>query len=208
MVEPHTTIRIIARLSAVGALVLALGACAQTPRPAEAGGPERLQRAMVLATEAERAQQRGEFQRAVELNREALQNNDDLAGAWNNLGVCLMQVNNNVDAAEALKTAGALDPTDPRPFENLGVLYSKAGWAEEAIRHFDTALQRSPSSPVAIRGYVQSAHHLLKSDERTLEIAKRGIVIETDPKWRDYLNNQRLRIEQDLRTQRRPASSG
>lgn len=159
-----------------------------------------------LATQAEKALRDQKYEKAEEYGRQAIGLAPDLAGAWNNLGVALMEQQKYMDAAQAFKRAGDLTPTDPTPYENLGLVYYRAGFDTEALRWYTEALNRDPNWLPALRGAVACAQRLKKADEATLERCNRGLMLEQDDKWRETFERQKLRIEADLQEQRKGKS--
>lgn len=194
-----------------GALLSA--ACLSLPGctiPQSARGPgasqARQSEAAKLATQAEKALRDQKYEKAEEYGRQAIGLAPDLAGAWNNLGVAFMEQQKYMDAAQAFKRAGDLSPTDPTPYENLGLVYYRAGFDTEALRWYVEALNRDQNWLPALRGAVACAQRLKKADEATLERCNRGLMLERDEKWRETFERQKLRIEADLEEQRKSAS--
>jgi len=130
--------------------------------------------------------------------RQAIAASPTLAGAWNNLGVVLMQQQNYLEATNAFRRAADLLPGDPTPYENLGLTYQRAGYAADALRAYELSLERDPSWLPSIRGYATSVKLLNRAEEADLRVLQRGLMLESDSKWRDLFNFQRLRIERDL----------
>jgi tetratricopeptide (TPR) repeat protein len=192
----------------LAASVVALGACAKN-RPADTaqastpGTPGALDEAMALVDQAQQARTAGNLDKAIELNQRATQVRDDLGIAWNNLGVCLMEKELNLGAIEALKRASDLLPSDPRPLENIGLLYHNLGWSKDALEYYALALERDPNWLPALRGAVLSQKAELLSNTAGLERAKRGQFIETDPRWKEIFRSEAMRIEQDIAEQNR-----
>lgn len=177
-----------------------LPACSTAPtsEPARAPGTGSLDQAMNYARQAQAAQAKGDFAAAASLNQQALLIRDDLGGVWNDLGVCLIEMEQYMPAREALLRAADLLPTDPRPMENLGLMFTRAGFAEEALKNYVLALERDPNWLPALRGATWAQKELLKSDHAGLERAKLGKFIETDPQWKAIFQSEAMRIEQDL----------
>lgn len=180
-------------------LLAGAGGCQSRPRATSVELPDRnLREAALLAQEAQQALAAKKYEKSVELSRRALSLNDGLWGAWNNLGVGLMMLQNNMDAAEAFKKAAELVPSDPRPYENLGNVYRETGNDRDAIRYYGESLQRDPTWLPSLRGGIVSVKNLKQSDETSLEWAKRGLMVERDKKWRDVFMVEKFRIERDL----------
>lgn len=166
----------------VKARQLALGAAATATRAEAARAKDR-------TTEADRLSRR-----AIEQYREALSYSSDMPEVWNNLGIQLMRLQDYLAASEAFTIAMQMSPTDPRPCENLGVVYDRTGWSEESLKYFDLALDRSPNYLPALRGAIKAAHLLGETDQRRLDQVRRALMIETDPKMREFFEREQVRI--------------
>ena len=70
------------------------------------------------------------------------------------------------------------------------------------------ALDRDANWVPALRGTALAARKLNKSDERLADVMRRGLMIETDPKWREVFQRERVRIEGALREQEKARASG
>lgn len=150
---------------------------------------------------AEQAEDEQNWDKAIDYNKQALRLEPDMGAAWNNLGQDLMkrgQAQDFVDAAQALKQAADLLPTDDRPYLNLGVLYHERGFSEEALRYFGLALERNPNRLESLRGAIASAKKLNKADDAGLARVNRALMMETDAHWRQIMEFERMRIQQEL----------
>jgi len=202
-------------------LLLALGGCSSTRTDSSAETfaalGAQLQQARqaaidadATATKARRARERGREeeadrleQQAIEQYRAALAISGEMPDAWNNLGVLLMEEGDLVAAADAFTIAMQQSPTDPRPAENLGLVYSRAGWVEDSLKYYDVALERSPNYLPALRGAIKQAHLLGEADEKRLEQVRRALMLETDERWRLVFERERVRIAGRLENNRR-----
>lgn len=187
-----------------------LPGCASSNRSAADDASFNEAEAMRLATEAQIAHRNGRNDRAIELYQQALRTDESIAAAWHNLGTLLMQKKEYAAAAEAFKRAADLSPTDPRPYENLGLLYWESGWREESQRAFDIALERDENSLPALRGSAHWAKETGEFTDTTRERLRRALLIEKDPKWRAEFQRLLLRVEADLESkskQRRPGDA-
>lgn len=144
--------------------------------------------------------------RAVDEYRAALAISGDMPEAWNNLGIQLMHLQDYLGASEAFNFAIQQSPTDPRPCENMGIVYDRTGWSEESLKYFDMALDRSPNYLPALRGAIKAAHLLGQADQTRLDQVRRALMIETDPEMREFFEREQLRISGRLAqdTQRQP----
>lgn len=131
---------------------------------------------------------------AVEQYREALLLSSEMPDAWNNMGVQLMEMGDYLAASEAFTFAIQQSPTDPRPCENMGIVYDRTGWPQEAIKYFDMALERSPNYLPALRGAIKCAHQLGEANEVRLAQVRRALMIETEPGNREFFEREVLRI--------------
>ena len=208
MIAPVASAAIcIAGLLAGGVVATGLAGCARKPRLPEVAGPESAREAGRLAMEARAALDKGELEKAIELSRRSIAVNDRIYGTWNNLGVALMRQGDGMAAADAFRRAADLAPTDPRPMENLGNVYAEAGFDAEAIEQYAAALERDPNWLPALRHGVRSAKSIRRSDERTLEWTRRGLLMEKDKAWRDVFAVERMRVERDLAEQQEAAKN-
>lgn len=164
--------------------------------------------AIAFAKRAEEAQMAGQPDEAVNYAKQALTLRSDLGGAWNNLGVSLMDMKEWIAASDALRKAADYMPSDPRPYENLGNLYRRQGFSVDALKYFVLSLERDPYWLPSIRGATASAKDLLHSDDDGLERVKRGLLVDNDPDWRRIYESERVRIKQDLDEKLRRLKSG
>lgn len=187
---------------AVIAALLAGGAgagCQNARRQSSAASPDRdVREAARLAQQAQDALVAKKYDRAIDLSRRALTLNEGMWGAWNNMGVALMMTKDYMAAAESFKRAADLLPGDPRPYENLGNVYREQGFDADAVRYYGESLRRDPTWLPSLRGGIVSAKYMKKSDEAILEWAKRGLMLERDPAWREIFQIERYRVERDL----------
>lgn len=178
------------------ALALAIGgACEQTPKRADAPGAidqgaENRAEGLRLAQDAQRRAERGDTTGAIETYQQALAQWREMPAAWNNLGVLLMEKQNYADAVSAFKVAADLSQTDPRPLENIAISYVRSGWATDALKYYGMALERDPNRIESLRGAVRAAEMVRVRDDATLERIRRALLIESDPKYREYFERQ------------------
>lgn len=157
--------------------------------------PQRVARAYDLADAAQQAEEKGRYDQAISTYQEAVRAYREFPAAWNNLGVLLMDQGRYLEAGECFSVAADLTPLDPRPAYNFGLTWDLAGYPEDALIHYNRALQRDPRFLPALRGAIKTERHLGRGDERTLERLRTALTLEQDPKWREWMELQRLRIE-------------
>lgn len=141
----------------------------------------------------------GKDEEALAEYRKALELDDQLYAAWNNMGQLLMSKGNYADAVSAYQIASGIEPTDPRPEYNIGIAYKKVGWAQDSYDHFKIAIERDPTYLPALHGIIRSAEMLGHGDDTILEYIRSAQLLETDDQWRDYLSTQYYRVQALLR---------
>lgn len=154
--------------------------------------------------EADRAFRANDPDEAERLYMSALGQYPDFGQAWNNLGVVLMSKDRFLEAGEAFDRAAELEPTDPRPPYNRGLLWFDRGYLRESVPFFLESLERDPNYLAALRSAIRASILLRETSEMTLDQIKRALLIETDQKWRDYFERQRLLIEANLSAKAQP----
>lgn len=187
------------------ALSVALAACAGGHRAQTAPTDTRAQttaKARELASQGESAAKGGNLDKAIDLYRMSVATNPDFGAAWNNLGLLLWKRAKDTDivqAGQAFNQAATLLHDDPTPFRNLGLLYQYRGFGEQSLEHFVNALRIDPYDLESLRGATWAGKVLHKSDPAALERLQRAQMIENDPKWRDIITRERIRVENDIR---------
>jgi tetratricopeptide (TPR) repeat protein len=200
------------------ACVLLVAACSltglcscNTTRPAaDMDGLAQVDQRRVEARQAfesgEQARVAGRMDVAKAEYRRATLLDPTLAEAWNNLGVALLDEGTFLDAADAFRRAlNAAAPEDPRPARNLGYTYAQAGWAEEALKHYETALERSPNDLESIRGAVRVTKELNLADTKALERVRRALLLDRDEQWRSIYFSEESRLKERLEAERQQA---
>lgn len=190
-------------IATVFAGVLLLSGCKgiDVPPPEGDSPNARMKEAYDLSLKAQEAQKQGKTAEAIEYYQRSVALQPNLRGAWNNLGVLLMEQRMYLNAAEAFKRESDLAPEDPRPLENLGLVYFNAGFADQAMTQYFRALERDPNWIPALRGIALSSRRLVQADQRIADVLRRALMLETDPEWRKIFEQERLRVENQLREQ-------
>ncbi len=168
---------------------------------------QRRMQARQAFSEGERLRAAGDMDGAQDAYRRATLLDGTLAEAWNNLGVLLLERGTYLDAADAFRRALATAaPEDPRPARNLGYTYAKAGWGEEALKHYETALDRSPNDLESLRGAIRVTKELNFADAQALDRVQRAMLIDRDEQWRTIYFREDSRITERLEAERRNAA--
>jgi tetratricopeptide (TPR) repeat protein len=203
MTTPHASIaRRLATVLTLAALGLCV-ACASPVSPELTSGmqdmprQERERRERALR-EADKAFRADDPARAEELYISAIRQYPDFGQAWNNLGVALMAQDRFLEAGEAFDRAADLQPTDPRPPYNRGLLWFERGYLRDSMPHFLEAIERDPNYLPALRSAIRAAVLLRDTSPETLVHIRTALLIEKDEKWRNYFERQRLLIEANL----------
>lgn len=160
--------------------------------------PRTLERALQLTAEGDAAQRNGKFEDAIAKYREALSARDDVGQTWNNFGLALYAQQKRAEAAQAFRRAADLMPSDPRPLENLALLYMENDFYDEALKNYIESLGRDANYLPSLRGAIKCAKLMNRSDTAGLERVKRALMQETDATWREIFRIERIRVEQDL----------
>ncbi len=194
-------------LLAVG---LSLGGCEATPRIDTNNSLSQLDQRHAQARQAfvegERLRSSGHTYKAQQAYRRATILDASLAEAWNNLGVLLLEDRSYLDAADAFRRAlSSAAPEDPRPARNLGYTYAQAGWSEEALKFYQTALERSPNDLESLRGAIRVTKELNYADRNALDRVERAMMIDRDDQWRTIYFREQSRIKDRIEAERRNA---
>jgi len=155
-----------------------------------------------LSIEAQQAQRAGRNTDAITLYQRAAELQPNMPGVWNNLGVLLMERQLYLDAVTAFKREADISPEDPRPYENLGLAYSEAQHAEESIKYYELALERDPNRVESLRGLARVSRARAAADPKIADHLRRALLLETDPTWRKFFENERIRVESQLREEK------
>lgn len=195
----------------VAASSISLLCSCNTTRPAaDVDGLTQVDQRRVEARQAfeagERARVAGKMDIAKAEYRRATLLDPTLAEAWNNLGVALLDEGTYLDAADAFRRAlNTAAPEDPRPARNLGYTYSQAGWAEEALKHYETALDRSPNDLESLRGAIRVTKELNLANAKALERVRQALLLDRDDQWRAIYFSEESRLKERLEADRQRA---
>jgi tetratricopeptide (TPR) repeat protein len=190
------------RIIACAIVATALSGCESPTRPNEPMTPgiaaDQREAITNAHREAKRASRESDPGKAEMHYRRAVAYYNDYAPAWNNLGVTLMEQERFMEANEAFERAGDLAPSDPRPAYNQGLLFFRRSYPREALPHFLRALERDPHFLPALRAAVQAEVRIRETSQDTLDRIRRALLLETDPKWQQFFQLQRNRIQAEL----------
>jgi type IV pilus assembly protein PilF len=132
-----------------GALVLALGGCAASPKMDSSAASdivtpsdesETRRRARIRLELASGYFEQGKTEVALDEVKQVLAIDSSFAEGYDLRGLILMRLNDNRAAEESFRRAISLNPRDPNPNHNLGWLLCQQGRYPEAQRAFDVAM--------------------------------------------------------------------
>lgn len=122
----------------------------------------------------------GRFEEGVEVLREAVKLNPDMAQIHGNLGRGLTELGDFAGAQEHCQTAVRLQPDGARVHQQSGLLAAAQGRLDEAERHFRHALTLAPTDSVIETNLAQCLADRQQMDEA---IERLQDVIRRDPKF-------------------------
>ncbi len=178
-----------------------IGGCALN-RPAQQDPPDvRLRAATEYFEQGNTAYRAKQNAEAIAMYQKAVGTYKDLPYAWNNLGKAVLERDERGDrmyAADCFKMAADLDRTDWRPVANIGSIYHKLGYLEDAAKWYSLALEREPNAEPALLNSILvdqlRSHHA----EETATRIRRALLIVTDPEWLEYLKRRKEVVEGKL----------
>lgn len=189
-----------------GAMAMAFCGCASRGNVGDATPPDRsdevrrIDEAAALVREAQRYEVAEKPDLALEKYRKAIETYREMPVAWNNVGTLLMARGEHMAAAEAFQTAADLSPTDPRPMHNLGTIWEKLGYLDDAAKWYDKALEREDSYLPSLRRRVLIDQLLDRVDDRSFERCRKALLLEKDPWWVERLQRANMRMQESVRS--------
>ncbi|MHA2351930.1 MAG: hypothetical protein ACXABX_02285 [Candidatus Thorarchaeota archaeon] len=125
----------------------------------------------------------GRVEEAVTALRIIIEKKPEYINAYITLAVALMEVQETptrdspqtVDAFALLDTAAALDPKNPIPHFNMGVMLRNLGLLEESLVSFEKALEIEERQPLAIANMAEVNYELERWEE-AIRLAKLALI--------------------------------
>jgi tetratricopeptide (TPR) repeat protein len=125
----------------------------------------------------------GKVEEAIKKLRIIIEKSPEYINAYITLAVALMEVQENptrnspqtADALALLDTAAALDPKNPIPHFNMGVLLRNLGLLEESLVSFEKALEREKRQPLALANMAEVNYELERWEE-AVRLAKLALI--------------------------------
>jgi tetratricopeptide (TPR) repeat protein len=157
---------------------------------------ERRQEAVRLAARGREAQVAGDTKKAIDWYYRSIQAFPELPGVRTNLGVALLDEGNILDASDRLKEEVQLNPANAQgALVNLGIIYRNAGQPMPARDYFLRAIELTPNDPLALRGAIETAALTNYDEEKCLDLVRRGMMVERDPKVLEDYKWRQFRLE-------------
>jgi len=119
----------------------------------------------------------GQYERALELFKKALEIDPSFTEAYNNLGLTCTETNQEEKATEAFRKAIELSPELSAAYNNLGYVFYRLGSYEEAIEMYNEAIGRSKDSSSAYTN-LGNAYYKLDRVEDAVDAWKRALEID------------------------------
>jgi len=125
----------------------------------------------------------GQVREAIDLLRNILSKRPDNKNAKITLAVALMQAQDKpdkddpltIEALQQLDSAATMNPDDPIPYFNKGVLLRNVGLLEDALRSFEIALDIEGRMALAI-AHMAEINYELERWEKAIELARLALV--------------------------------
>lgn len=135
---------------ALALVALFLAGCAARPDRGSDAAPSVMpaDRAAELNQEGLQFLQQGQWDRAFERFRAAIEADVGYAAAHNNLGTAYYRAERWYDAAWEFQYAIKLQPQSAEPYNNLGLVYDRIGRLDEAEKWYAEAVRLAPNEPI------------------------------------------------------------
>jgi tetratricopeptide (TPR) repeat protein len=119
----------------------------------------------------------GQYEKALELFKKALELDAAMTEAYNNLGLTYTEINEEEKATEAFKKAIQLSPELAAAYNNLGYVFYRLGSYDEAIEMYNEAIGRSKDSSSAYTN-LGNAYYKLDKTEEAIDAWKKALSLD------------------------------
>jgi len=128
------------------------------------------------------AQEKGDYEEAINLFKKSIELNEGYYKAWLNLGACYLKLSILNEAEKVLHQSVTLNPSDYSAHNNLGIVYSKLNKPEMAIKEFLMAIKLNPKNASTYFN-LGLANDSIGSKDKAYEAFKKAI--ELNPKYKE-----------------------
>ncbi|MBU8923465.1 MAG: tetratricopeptide repeat protein [Bacteroidales bacterium] len=119
----------------------------------------------------------GQYEKALEMFKNAIDLDEDFTEAYNNMGLTYTEMNDEDKATEAFKKAIELNPDLGATYNNLGYVFYRLGSYVEAIEMYNEAIGRSKDNSSAWTN-LGNAYYKLDRIEEALEAWNKAVEID------------------------------
>jgi tetratricopeptide (TPR) repeat protein len=119
----------------------------------------------------------GQYEKALELFRKAVEIEPAMTEAYNNLGLAYTETNDAKRATEAFRKAIEIEPELAAAYNNLGYVFYRLGSYDEAIEMYNEAIGRSANNSSAYTN-LGNAYYKMKRIEDAIGAWKRALEID------------------------------
>ena len=119
-------------------------------------------------------ERRGDAVSSLRATDEALRRNPNIAGAWHNRGLALLNLERDEEALQSFEKALRLDPNLGPAWQTKGVILARAGQVEEAIEPFRRAVALLPGNASALENLARALGETGRCAE-AVEVGRRAI---------------------------------
>jgi tetratricopeptide (TPR) repeat protein len=119
----------------------------------------------------------GQYEKALDLFRKALELDPAMTEAYNNLGLTYTEIGEEEKATEAFKKAISLSPELAAAYNNLGYVFYRLGSYQEAVEMYNEAIGRSKDNSSAYTN-LGNAYYKLERIEEAIEAWKKALAID------------------------------
>ncbi|OQX83815.1 MAG: hypothetical protein B6D63_05615 [Candidatus Latescibacteria bacterium 4484_7] len=119
----------------------------------------------------------GQYEKALELFKKAIELDPEFTEGYNNLGLTYTEIQEEEKATEAFKKAIELNPDLAATYNNLGYVFYRLGSYEEAIEMYNEAIGKSKDNSSAYTNLGNAYYKLDRTDE-AIEAWKKALEID------------------------------
>lgn len=131
-----------------------------------------------------------DYAKAERLLNEALVADVTYGPAHNSLGMLYYQQGKLYLAAWEFEYAAKLMPSMPEPYNNLGLVYEKAGKYDEAISYYAMALSHSDGNPEVVGNLVRTRMIVGDRDGEIKDMVSDLALNHPNPRWQKWARDQ------------------